>query len=432
MKKIFILIFISLFLMPLFVFAEEETDELSETEELHLEGDYDEYYSDYDWDELADEKGKFRIKDRKVEIGFLHLNAGFSNNFLTTKMIFPKDGKMILDLEELRKGFRINIDAGLTPFYFTYNNNNLWGFGLTFAQIDMQGIFNLSGNMLSLSEVMNDKSDVSGAVFGTFQVPVFFHVDKFKVRVKPSFFYPVAYFKPNVSYSLNTDTGLLLDINYDAKIFTPISLAENADFKLSSKVGLDFHLGAEYPLADVLGLTDMYSFLDFKVGVDIINLPMIRAQMKDYMRFSGQIGESESFDIFDYDWDNLVKSDDVEYGEDLVKILRPFKMLLWADWKPFEKVPVNFVPALGFALNPLYNKPASMEGGIKARFDLANLFITTFGIGYHDRMWKNSFDMALNLRFFELSLGVDMRSPSFGKSWTGGGFGANFGLKFGG
>jgi hypothetical protein len=111
--------------------------------------------------------------------------------------------------------------------------------------------------------------------------------------------------------------------------------------------------------------------------------------------------------------------------------MRPFKMLLWADWKPFGIVPLSFIPTVGFSINPLYNQLFSMECGVKVRYDLLNIFIATLGIGYHDRLWKNSIDLALNLRAVELNLGFDLRSPEFLKSWAGGGYNVNLGLKFG-
>jgi len=52
-------------------------------------------------------------------------------------------------------------------------------------------------------------------------------------------------------------------------------------------------------------------------------------------------------------------------------------------------------------------------------------------MGYYDRLWKNSLDMSLNLEVFELNIGVDLRSQSYVKSWTGGGFGVNAEFKFG-
>jgi hypothetical protein len=85
----------------------------------------------------------------------------------------------------------------------------------------------------------------------------------------------------------------------------------------------------------------------------------------------------------------------------------------------------------GFAISPIYNKPFSAEAGIKARIDLFNLLIFTAGTGYHDRLWKNGFDLALNCRAVEFNFGAALCSPSFAKSWSGGGFSINTGLKFG-
>jgi hypothetical protein len=119
------------------------------------------------------------------------------------------------------------------------------------------------------------------------------------------------------------------------------------------------------------------------------------------------------------------------YGQRSLKVTRPFKMLVWAAWRPLGMPLLTVTPAFGFAVNSVYLEPLSLEAGLKAHLNVFNIFLATAGVGYHDRLWTNSLDIALNLRVFELNIGADLRSPTFTKSWTGGGFGVNVGLKFG-
>jgi hypothetical protein len=106
-------------------------------------------------------------------------------------------------------------------------------------------------------------------------------------------------------------------------------------------------------------------------------------------------------------------------------------MFAWADWRVFGNRLLSFRPKVGFAISPLYIKPFVLEGGADVCLDLANILITTVGINYEDRLWKNSLNIALNLRAFEIDLGVELRSPDFLKSWDAAGFGASLGFKFG-
>lgn len=387
-----------------------------------------------DWN--GEERVPFRIKDRSFELGIARITAGFGNDFLTSGDIFQE--KLTVDLDNLRDGFRIDLDVGVTPFYFNYNRNNLWGFGLSVG-VDVTGNVNLSGSMLTISDAEKDASYISAAAFGEVKLSSFFHINRFKVTANPSFYYPIMYIAPvnrlssnrtpQINYTFRGD-GPEIDLHYDLMVFTAFPLED--DFALSSSIGVDLHLGAEYPLAEVLGLNNLFSFLNFKVGVDFINIPIAPASIQEYMRMIGHVTINDDMDIFEGEFDQFIDIGDSEYHTEKISVLRPFKMLVWADWKPFEYVPINFIPILGFAINPLHLQPGSMEAGIRTRIDLANLFITTIGIGYHDRRWTNTVDFALNARFLELNIGVGMRSQNFAKSWSGGGFNVNFGLKFGG
>jgi len=420
MKKLLLLLLICFLISPLCLFADDAEDsEIAEGEDV----------SGYDY--MPQEKSSFRVKDRRIEIGFLHTRIGFANNFLSTNQIFQE--KMIIDLDGLKEGFKVNLDIGVTPLFFNYvSENKSWGYGLSIG-VDSMGILNLSGDMLTLSEANDSKSDVSGAAFVDFKVSSFFSVKQIKTKFKAnmSVFVPVLYVDPDISYTLrDTKDATIVDMDYKIRVYTPMSIEDGVSDSITPTPGVDLHLGAEYPLAEVLGLRDKISFLDFIVGVDLINIPFVPASMSDYMEMTGKIGKGNKIDIENFD--DFIDTEDQSYGSKRKDIYRPFKFLTWADWKPFEEIPVSFIPTLGFSVNTLYNEPGSLEAGIKARLDLANLFIASIGTGYYDRLWKNSLDIILNFRFFEFNIGVDLRSQDFLKSWTGSGFGVNLGFKFGG
>jgi hypothetical protein len=419
MKKLFLILICCFIASSLCLFANEEeinTEFTEEDEALAI---------------ASAERGPLRIKDRRVEIGLVNVRAGFANDFLTTSDIFQETLK--LNLSELDKGFKINLDLGVTPLYFNYiSKSTLWGYGLALG-VDAVGAVDLAGSMLTLKEASKDKSDVVGAAFVDVKTSSFFHITNVKAKFNLSVYYPVLYAVPDVFYTFKPSADETeLDINYKVRVYTPFSLEDDASFSLSPTPGVDIQLGAEYPLAEVLGLKERFDFLDFIVGIDFLNIPIAPSSMKEYMEISGYVGGGVvDFDDFS-DLDKIVPEPETVYGSKKKEIFRPFKMLTWSDWKPFDVVPVNFITTLGFAVNPLYSEPGSVEFGVKARFNLANLFIATIGNGYHDRYWRNSLDLALNLRFFEFFFGVDLRSQDFAKSWSGGGVGANVGFKFGG
>ena len=412
-------------------------DEIEDDPSAHLYTEDNIWYED---DLYKEERNRYFDEPRKpphsmnriVEIGLLNLNIGFSNNFLSANNFFRET--LVLNLDDLEKGLIINLGAVISPFFFNYNKSENRGFGIS-TGLNVTGNFDFSGNMLTFNEVIEEKSDIGGAVFTEFRLHFLTSLINFKIKIKPALYIPLLYFKPEISYTYNNiDDGTIFRIGYDFKLFTawPQENFPN-EFRITAFPGVDFHVGVEYPLSEVLNLSSVNGLLNFDLGLDIINVPIIPSIMKDYMELAGLIGREEPIDFFDDDFDlgSFVNSEEVVYGQADEIILRPFKILAWANWRPFGNQFVTFTPTLGFAVNPLYNKPVSPEAGIKTRINFGDMIIITPGIGYEDRLWKNAISFIFNLRIIQLDLGIGFQAQNFIQSWAGNGFGMDFGLKFG-
>ncbi|MDR0465298.1 MAG: hypothetical protein LBG94_09350 [Treponema sp.] len=372
----------------------------------------------------------YGIRNRTFEIGLANVSAGFSNDFLSIGKIFKETA--VLDIDDLKKGFNLNLELDVVPLYLSFNRNSNWGFGLSVG-LDSTGIISLPGSMVTFGQARNEYADISGAAFIGLDIPIFFSISRLKLKVSPSVFYPLMFIDPDISYTnWSVQGGTIFDLRYNLRVYTPISLEEGGLQDITAFPGYDINFGFEYPLGTALGLTEKIKFLDFKIGADLYNIPIYPAHLNNYMEMSGRIGSEETMDIFNDGFGDIFDNaaSETNYGDQNVGVHRPFKMLAWADWRPFGPA-VNFIPAVGFSINPFYTKPFSMEYGLKTRLNLGNVFMATAGVGYYDRLWKNSLDLALNFRFMEINLGVDMRSADFLKSWQGSGLGVNFGLKFG-
>jgi hypothetical protein len=374
----------------------------------------------------------FPVKNRTVEFGLARTYAGFSNSFISTSQIFRKTA--IIDLDETKNGFKLNLDASVSPVTFNYNRNDIWGFGIS-TKVDAAGISDISEKMLNLQQIVNDKSIIGGSIFAEAGLSGFFTINSFKVKFKPSLYYPVALIDPDISYTyteLNGNPKLLVDYKIDVWTAFPYGTFKD-DINITANPGVDLYFGLEYPFAKATGLSDKIKFLDFGLGLDFYNVPLVPAKLNDYMTIAGRFGSEDAFDILAFDFssffDGMSASADYKTGEKIIS--RPFKMLARADWRPLGIELLTIYPSIGFSINPFYLQPFSIESGIKARINLLNSFLVSAGIGYEDHLWKNSIDLAFNLRAFELNVGVDMRSQSFLRSWTASGLGAFFGLKLG-
>jgi hypothetical protein len=357
---------------------------------------------------------------------------------------------MILDMQNLERGFKLSLDLNVRPLFFNVNIKDNWGFGLDIANITVYGNIDISGNLLLFKETENEKFGPYAAAYADVGIPVFFHLRDIiwdrdlKITFRPAGYVPLIYTEPGMRYSFvnyysGDSRGSRLELDVGADVYTVFSLDNEADIisslNISSAIGIDFSIGAEYPL---------YSWID--VGVNFINIPLSASRLTHLTRINEELWldttEIKIEDILsgdkklgDYDYENLSVDFKPEYLDRTdginKKVFRPFKMLLHANYRPFETQLLTLIPTLGFSVNPFFLQKTSIETGIKARCDLVNIFVTTIGIVYEDQMWKNGIDFILNLRAMELGFGIAMQSQRFGKSWQAAGLRANVGLKFG-
>jgi len=413
MKKFTLLLIICLLFVPN-IFAQEETINEDKPESFE-----------------KPEKKPFRMGNRIFEIG-LNAAVDVSNNFLTFNKLFNES--IIFDLDELEKGLKINIGANVSPFYFNVRpKHNKWGFGL-FTQIDVVGGIDLNGDLLSFKESLKSESDITASVYAIAGVDFFINIKQFKIKFTPTLYYPLIYIqRDEFSYMYqNNQDGTFFNIAYDFRVYGGINFMNLSPFKLIASPGFDISAGLEIPLAKILGITKALPFMDFDIGVDFKSIPIYPSKLKNSMHVKGHIGSDEPLS-FDSGFDDFVSFETTDFEEgDPVKAFRPFKMVVWMNWRPIKgKEILTLTPSVGFALSPQFKKLGSVEFGVKVRLDLANMLILTVGIAHEDRIWKNSLDINLNFRAFELNVGANLQSSNFIKSWEGSGVGVKVGVKFG-
>jgi hypothetical protein len=423
MKKIPLLLMSCLLILPLCAYADDDFSDEPQSDQID---------EDSPPDSTNSSGGSGHIKNRIFELGFLNINLGLSSDLLGfadghLSFIDIFQETIVLDIDNFPDGFRIILGADIVPVYFNINLGS-WGIGIS-TNLEAMGSLDLSGKLLTFSKAIDNKSDMSGALFASAEVSAFFSIKKLKITIKPSVFYTIAYFKPDISYTFDPDSGNIFKLDYNIQIYTAFP-AENAasilnDFSLLPTPGVDLSFGVEYALAK-----------DFDVGLEFVNIPVIPAVLKNYMQYSRTIGGDLPIDLFGGGMDNLFSmfeeiDDEPIYGTGNQETARPFRLFTWVNWRVLGTPFLTLTPMIGFSINQLYNEKFSMEFGVNARLSWSNMLNITAGINYIDRSWRNSVNFAFNLRLFEFNIGLDMRSHDFIQSWTGGGFGVNMGFMVG-
>lgn len=458
MKKI--LVFLFMMFISMFLWAQDNTDNFAS--DIREPGNIEDYEEPGNYEDPKKPTG-FRLKNRTVELSIANIGVGVSNTFIAVTDIFKnpfymiqhiKDIKqdpvliyqdnIVIDIDDLLNGFNFNFNAVIKPFSINFNRNDQWGFGFDIGHINAIGNVSVSENILRLKQTVNEEVDAGAAVFVDVGIPIFFHVDEFKIKIRPSAYVPILYAKPAIFYSnLNTGEGTYIQTVYNMRVYSIVNmdddimqgLQDNAQDIPMNNMGYDFGLSVEYP----------WNY-DLDVGVNIVNIPIpfATAKLHYYSQLAGSAYiDTNKIDLSELGDENQNPKDVLkkvwneehetiyDYDLDGKKIYRPFSMLFYLNYRPFDSRILSLIPSLGFSLNWLYNKVFSFEGGLSARFDFANIFIPVLGINYNDRKWKNSIDLAFNFRVIEFDFGLSMQSQDFMKSFKGFGLGVNFGIKLG-
>ena len=420
------------------------------------------------WEESEDPpKESFRFKNRMVELSIANISLNVSDvNYIVKNPFYmlwniksiindPNliwQDSIVVNLEDFRDGFKFYADAVIKPLSLNFNWKDKWGFGFDIGHTYATGNLSLSGNMMTLHRTKKDVFGVGAAVFTDAGIPIFFHKNDFKIKFRPAVYVPIVYTEPGLTYrfeSIKKEDGsevIRLEAAVDMRVYSIVSLYGNTnsvwqDFEdniwniLRKNTGYDFELGVEYPFMDNLD-----------IGVDIVNIPVpyVSARLNYYTQFKG----NAYFDSSYIEMANLMDGDGIpeeaynypdninsvvyhKYDSNGKKIYRPFTTLFYTIYRPFDTEILSFIPSLGFSINHLYIKPGAIEGGLSARVDLANIFITTLGTNYNDHTWKNSIDCAFNFRAIELDIGLSIHSPKFKNSWRAEGLGVSTGVKLG-
>jgi len=463
-------VFLLMMFVSLFLRAQENFDnfddlapDIQEPEAIEIK-EINESNESNESDKEPPKPSGFRLKNRTVELSVANISVGFSNDFIAFTDIFqnpfymlrnintikqnPKfiyQDDIIIDFDKFFDGFTFNFYADIKPVSLNFNWKDKWGFGFDIGHISATGNVSISESILRLEKARDEEVDAGAAVFVDVGIPVFFHVNEVKIKIRPAAYVPILYVKPSITYThKDKDGGSYVEAVYDMRVYTPIdmndddimgNLQKNAQDIPKNNMGYDFGLNVEYP----------WNY-DLDVGVNMVNIPVpfATAKLYYYSQLTGSayldtslidlsdLGDEEQSmeDVLNKAWHEEHENKS-GYDSDGKKIYRPFSMLFYLNYRPFDTRIISLIPSLGFSINRLYNKILSPEGGLSVRFDFANIFIPVLGINYNDRIWKNSVDLAFNLRVFEVDFGLSMQSHDFIKSFQGVGLGVNFGIKLG-
>jgi hypothetical protein len=387
------------------------------------------------------------IPRRYFEWG-LDVEAGAANNYLGLTDVLNPEKKIKIDLNLLPvdKGLAFDVDAGFQTFLNVQTRGkHEVGFGLNIGlDVDVYGI--IPGVIMELvsqgnagARSFSDDIVAGASVFADLAIETHAKFGKLTLGVSPAMFIPVAYVpKPSGKIVLNTANTVSGEFFIDANVYTPVPLEQFLDSSGSMEInpwaildarGFDLSLSAEYELLPALDL-----------GGSVSRVPLLPAylnyRMHNHMAYS--FNPDDTFGILDileddFDFDEVFTEEALEmtYYEDAsYRVFRPLSFDFYVQYKPLETKSIILKPNVGFSVLTVYEK-ACFNFGLEGKLDWKNCLSMTLRSGLRERMWRHELALMLNLRVFEVNLGVGLQSQSFVDSFKIKGARVAVGLRLG-
>jgi hypothetical protein len=405
---------------------------------------------------------------RYVEFG-LEVDAGAANNYLGLFDFFNKERTVVIEPSRLSDSGLLVNGAAESEVFLNINFGEKFGLGF-FAGFDVTAYSGVSGDFFRLlAEGNANMRDFTGAmsagasVFADAGLKTRFKFGKLSLDVSPAAYIPILYVPPpRMSYRLDTTEGLKADIHIQADGYMPISPNKFFDFSALSGSddsgtmdeeslikdfqfstddlwhileawGLDLSLGAEYALNP-----------QWDLGGSITSLPLYPATLRHGISYQFDY----TMDLFgDQDLVEMIKDGEFEIASDspeipdpvvsdglAFRVFRPLRFDFYAHYKPFSTSFIVLKPNIGFSALTVYGYEASemcFNAGLEAQLNLKRIFSLSLASGYRERIWRHGLGLMLNLRVFQLDLGMSLQSQGFVESFGLKGLGVAVGVRTG-
>ena len=362
----------------------------------------------------------------------LIISGTVANNMVSALDFFKPE--LLIDLNRLAKdtiksGIHVGTIFSIDSFFwFTILEEHTVKFSIT-ANGDVWG--NLPKSLLDIAANGNAANANGGTIEGTLNAKVNAFADigimyqlakpRYGFSARLAYFAPAAYMEnPEGKYSLSphstngTVDGITLKAGGTADIYG--SLADylaNGNFSIVDILkngGLDLSLTGMFRPTNWVAVTG---------GVDYLPLmPVVTTKgMRASFNYEGSVTNLlDSIGSGASSFFNQTMTQDFSAALPQKKIMRPLKISIGADFKPFKNDYLILSPFLTF---PVLNaKPYYVDGGLKIESRFAKVLGVYLDIRCIERMWRHELCLFIDSRWFTFNLAASVASQDFKRTFT--------------
>mgnify|MGYP000871233932 CR=1 FL=1 len=376
----------------------------------------------------------------------LSIAATGANNAFSFFDFFKPE--LVIDLNTLsQKTIKTGLHASVLFnfdwfFQFTVLEEHTVKFSTT---VNADGWTNVSKSLLDLIAKGNETNMQGGTIKGALNAKlnafidtgVMYHLKKpdYGFSARLAYFVPLAYMEnPQATVTLSPKKngghieGLIMEAEGTVNVYGYLpALAAGRGLSVADLFkdwGLDLSLAGSYSPTKWVTVTGGINYLPLKVVY-------MNTGLQSSFKFKGtvdnlleNIKDKKDFVSKDMTMDKL--SDNLPQK----KIMRPCKIQIGADFRPFQNDYLILSPSLAF---PVINaKPYYMDGSLKIESRFAKVLGVYLDTGCIERMWRHELCFFIASRGFTLNLAASLASQDFKRTFTTlSGVGIKFGAGIG-
>ena len=390
---------------------------------------------------------------RYIEVG-VSADVMVAQNIMPLADILKKN--LVIDLQKVYSDMSASgATVSLSNRDEVYIDANFKSFGLgVHVAAEVGSSFNISKDLFKVldgvvpGQLYQADASVWLESFATVSVPVRVNINKWKVKVTPTYFVPLLYVPATTvtGYAVNG-----LDGSVTAMAKSPLDFYTISEFEGLIKDG-DFSTDFVDNIDSATLLSDMANSGGFDLSASVeyaftekfdlggyITMPIVPGRLKHKVStIATAYAHSKSimqmvFDDEEADAD--VDLSDAVYSDANYVVNRPLRFGVECAWRPFGK----WLVLRGMGGAALRN-PFGEDVTIKSFYPEYKLGVELSAFGmlginlstqYLKKIFAHGFDLMFNFRAVEFDISAAISSPSFVQSFRGEGVCAGVGVKFG-
>jgi len=366
----------------------------------------------------------------------LSAKMAVSNSYFTLEQLFPADGVLLLDFNQmlttledrdLKVAANLEFEEHVVMTIFGVSLGEYVSMDGSISSAIPNKIIKVMADGITLGETNEDDADVYGRVFLKGGMYAGYRWKNWQFSTKAGAFAPLVYTDKDARFTYNVSNGAGGDITAETSVSIPVySLFNLTDMSNTDTAALIDGMGYNLDLGAVKMRNGKPHY-----GFSLTGLTVSPAKLPYTTTVSASASMTTS-DLLNYEegsepWSTDSNAEDMETLESLYEVSLPLALGGFYCLTGYPR----FIDWVGNGELILDEGNLLVSGGLTAKGAISPLSALSVSVGYDKFLWEASAELRVNLRVIEVGVDVGLSNTHFLNLFTTRGLNAGFNLALG-